>query len=165
MSDADWDESIYGWEPKRSSDAHGVEVSDLRLVANAAGDESARPVRWLAEPPIGSVIRFEKQYKTGGPVYTYVATRVNLQVGSRHLDPWYITGNVRTGPVMSWESLREFIGNNKCEIATAWFDVPSAIGEDAVGERIDPSEYVELFWPNADAKTLSDPDSDRPWED
>lgn len=153
MTDAEWDRSVYGWEPRRSQDAHGVEISDLRLANSAGGaDQSAR---WPAEPPVGTVLKFEKQFEPFDRIYTYVAVRLN-----KTYSPWFLSGN---RIAKSWAELREFIGDvDWCSIATDWFDVPPVVVVDQDIGPTDPSEYVGRCWPaHTDAKILYD----RPWED
>jgi len=103
--------------------------------------EPDRPTRLAVEPPIGTVIRFERQFRANGRNYTYVAVRVD-----REQAPWFVSGNSNYSGV-EWGEVRDLIGNtNKCEIALEWFEVPAMIDENAAASRIDPAEYVKRCW-------------------
>lgn len=182
MTDTEWDRSVYGWEPKlgrigQSRLGQGEDImtdaewNQLVYVWNKRGrigqggnvvakanvepgvyvvqtvNESNQPARWPTQPPIGSVLRFEKRYTPNGRVYTYVAIRVD-----RRQNPWFVTGQIRTGPAMDWEALCEMIGKgNRCEIATAWFEIPTVPDEDAVAAQLNPSEYIQRYWPTSES--------------
>ena len=100
-------------------DPHGVVPLD-RLLGSYLSEGRWRSAsgRWPEEPPVGTVLRFERVLD--GQTYTYVAIRVQVPARAQ----WYFT-KVKSYPV-TWPTLVRLIGDEaKCAIAVSWFEVPA----------------------------------------
>lgn len=94
-------------------------LNDIGVGLQAMFSTAANP-RWPAQPPVGTILRFERTFKASAgavgnqPVYTYVALRVD--------DRWYVTG--RNQDIVSWEELMKKIGDSPCHIVTQYQEIP-----------------------------------------
>jgi hypothetical protein len=120
--------------------AMSVDNAKLELWVDALRDVLANGVkpRFPAEPPIGSVLRFNRTYdrKTSGPKsYDYVALRSE--------NGWHVTG--RENAVLPWEVLLERIGDNDCALVAEYVDIPhrEANPLDAIE---DPRDWVRAVF-------------------
>lgn len=118
--------------------AAGVDRDEVLTELGAlltGGEQEETSGRWPAEPPVGSVLKFEhsfphrdrgEQGRVEGDrvAYTYLA----LRVGDGE-DAWYTTANRATSKrTMSWPALGKFIGDAaKVELATGWFEIPALV--------------------------------------
>lgn len=117
-----------------------------QVLVSTAADADPPAGRWPAEPPVGSVLRFEREYgRPGrGGLYTYVALRTSA--ASR---PWYVTGSVGRDR-MDWADLRAMIGDTAgCEIAVSWHEIP-ALPETEAAEGMDAQDYVSRYFGRAE---------------
>lgn len=117
-----------------------VDNAKLELWVDALRDVLTNGVkpRFPAEPPIGSVLRFNRTYdrKTSGPKsYDYVALRSE--------NGWHVTG--RENAVLPWERLLELIGDNDCALVAEYVDIPhrEANPLDAIE---DPRDWVRAVF-------------------
>lgn len=118
-----------------------IEELLLRYVA-----EDAERSRFPAQPPLGSVLRFEKTYSEGGRAYTYVAVRVGKT--------WYLTGS-RAG-AMSWDDLTECIGDGTCHLVTSYAEIPR-LPVDPRDEIEDPRAWFDTVYPEAEGQSQLTP--------
>jgi hypothetical protein len=112
-------------------------VSDIRKFAealeDAIGGQSETESRFPAQPPSGSVLRFEQAHYQR--TYTYVALRVN--------DDWYLTGR-QTTPI-SWAELVEKVDGNTCHLVTEYAEIPK-LPVNPVDEIGDPAEWFRSVY-------------------
>lgn len=120
--------------------AMSVDNAKLELWVDALRDVLANGVkpRFPAEPPIGSVLRFNRIYdrKSSGPKsYDYVALRAGTG--------WHVTG--RENAALPWERLLELIGDNDCALVAEYVDIPhrEANPLDAID---DPRDWVRAVF-------------------
>lgn len=90
---------------------HEAELARLR----------AQRARWPEEPPIGTVLQFDREY--GSKTYTYVAYHAPN-------DLWYVTGEYGAH---SWASALEIIGD-----ADAWTLEPTPVHSACVADSDEP---------------------------
>lgn len=75
------------------------------------------PVRFPAQPPVGSVLRFQRTYdrRASGPkTYDYIAIR--SEIG------WHVTG--RENGVLTFDELVGKIGDGECLLVTEYVEIP-----------------------------------------
>lgn len=112
-------------------------VSDIRKFVEVLEDAiRSRPdteSRFPAQPPSGSVLRFEQTHYQR--TYTYVALRVN--------DSWYLTGR-QTTPI-GWPELVEKIDANTCHLVTGYAEIPKP-PTNPVDEIGDPAEWFRSVY-------------------
>lgn len=113
---------------------------DRRVIADAIAERLADPAeasRFPAQPPEGSVLRFEVTHsrKPNAHAYTYVALRVG--------DEWYITG--RGSQVLDWDDLARTIGNNPCHLVTEYREIPH-LPTDPRDEIGDPRAWFDAVF-------------------
>ena len=77
------------------------------------------PAMRPAEPGMGTVLGFTKQYAEDGPTYSFVALRA---VQSRR--GWYLSGPRNAAQPLDWDTLLDFIGGPdewaQVGVATGW---------------------------------------------
>jgi hypothetical protein len=112
--------------------------ADLARLAEA----EALATRFPSEPPIGAVLRFERQFARDGRSYSYVALRAPNGA-------WYLTGQSLDNTTPTWTELRDLIGNEACEMAMSWNEIPTNEPE-AVDQVTDPAKWWELVWGGAE---------------
>lgn len=120
--------------------AMSVDNAKLELWVDALRDVLVNGVkpRFPAEPPVGSVLRFNRTYdrKTSGPKsYDYVALRAE--------NGWHVTG--RENALLPWEVLLERIADNDCALVAEYVDIPhrEANPLDAIE---DPRDWVRAVF-------------------
>src|SRR5581483_1193915 len=98
-----------------SKDAAQI-IASLAPLAKAV-DEMNNSARWPAQPPVGSILRWERRFvpRDDAKVYTYVALRATT-------DRWYVTG--RRNVVLDWNELVDLIGDSPCWLVTAYQEIP-----------------------------------------
>jgi len=102
-------------------------------------DQKPIDERFPIEPPITSVLRFER--KLGERTYTYVAFRATKDV-------WYYIGRRASPTPMNWSSVRSMIEDDAvCQIATDWFDVPMVFDPHV---NMTPAEFVGQAYPKGE---------------
>lgn len=76
-----------------------------------------KPRRFPEQPPIGSVLRFERTFRPGSHArsYDYVAFRAE--------PGWYFT-SARSEGVLTWEQMVECIGDNPCWLVSEYIQIP-----------------------------------------
>lgn len=74
--------------------------------------------RWPAQPPVGSILRWERRFSSNpeAHAYTYVALRATD-------DQWYVTGRSKQS-VTDWPGVQQLISNNPCWIVTEYKEIP-----------------------------------------
>lgn len=70
-----------------------------------------RDERFGNEPVPGSVVRFERRFRSGRS-YSYAAVRAEDGF-------WYLTG-VEEPRRLTWEHLKGFVGDNELEVGVVW---------------------------------------------
>lgn len=108
--------------------------ADLARLAEA----EALATRFPAEPPIGSILRFERKFARSDVAYQYVAFRAPNGA-------WYLTGQSLDNMTPSWVELRDLISNEPCDMAMTWNEIPVNEPE-AVDQVTDPAKWWELVW-------------------
>lgn len=111
-------------------------LSALGQIAKA----SAVSRRFPAQPPVTSILKFERRFARGtnAPVYTYVALRATA-------DSWHLT-DTNNPAVLTWEQLQEKIGNNKAWLMTGEKEIPVAEVPD-IDKEADPAKWFEMAFP------------------
>jgi hypothetical protein len=115
-----------------SDEASGM-LNDLGAGLQAMFASVSNP-RWPAQPPVGSILRWERTFKSSAgaaeqPVYTYVALRVD--------DRWFVTG--RANDIVNWEQLMKKIGDSPCHIVTKYREIPRPAADPREG--MDPDAW------------------------
>jgi hypothetical protein len=107
-----------------------------RLAVYEAEREAAEaPSRWPAEPPNGSVLKFEHSFPHSARTYTYAALRVD--------GLWYTTSVNSSIRRTTWENLRAFVGDTaRASLATEFFDIPVLEPEDTGATMLSAIDYV-----------------------
>lgn len=122
-----------------TADERSVVLADLssqiQTVFGVLGEVNSR---WPAQPPSGSILRWERTFRSSGatdnPVYTYVALRVN--------DQWYVTG--RRNEIINWEQLQKLIDDSPCFLVTAYAEIPRPAKDPR--EELDPALWHQAFF-------------------
>jgi|SRR5262245_11681786 len=74
--------------------------------------------------PVGSVIRFEKQFEPGGTIYSYAAIKVASAPNYGQFGPCWFTTGPRSPMAYTWTQLVEWMSAGvtvrEIEIATEW---------------------------------------------
>jgi hypothetical protein len=105
-------------KPKTASALAQLEEA-MRAFAQALVDEQAPP-----EPPLGSVIRWQRTYPGSSRVYDWVAIRTHAG--------WYTSGrDTNSNHRLGWPGILRLAGGAKLYIATGW---------DELGERPAPED-------------------------
>lgn len=92
--------------------------------------------RFPAEPPTGSVLRWERRFRSDDPhPYTYIALRIN--------EHWYLTG--RRNQIVLWEDLVKLIGDSPCWLVTKYREVPRP-APDPLDSVKDPDEWFSAVF-------------------
>lgn len=95
-----------------SYDAYKAKAKELLREAKR------RAYRFPEEPQSGSMLKVEKRWAPGGPNYTFLFFRKGIY--------WYSTGKVgNVTEALTWEKVRDFIGDNRCWVLTAREEVPA----------------------------------------
>lgn len=105
--------SMYETETKVEAAERRVREAEKAL-AQARYDEkkAQQDLRFRFEPGDGTVLKFKKQYDSSGKLYEFVALRISRS--------WYLTqSNGFTKSPMSWQELKDFIGDGSAWIFTA----------------------------------------------
>lgn len=99
-----------------------VSSADAAQIVAAAGLllSNEKPSRWPAQPPPGSVLRFERRFapRIEAKAYTYVAIRIDAGDETR----WHVTG--RRQLILSWDELVNLIGDSPCWLVTTYQEIP-----------------------------------------
>ncbi len=99
-------------------DVMSVRDAERKYAAAKEAFEQAKHALLLArlsqpsEPPVGSDVRFEVQYRHHERAYTYVALRTDKG--------WLVTGKRNEGKILTWDDILELAsrGINDAELKT-----------------------------------------------
>lgn len=129
-----------------------VEVAGLTALLNRFGNQ---------EPPVGSVLRWVKQYDArsgelivegvGSTDELHKALRFNVTQPSEYVflafrapnGKWYVTAQ-RGASTYEWDALLREIGDAPCELATEWTVVPAP--EKPSEEALDPVVWAKQLF-------------------
>lgn len=104
-------------QPQREEIPMEIDRYELgAAIERYVGGVKPEPTRFPAQPPPGSVLRFEQTLSHGpsAQAYTYLALRVG--------DVWYVTGRQNT--LLDWDDLAARIGNGTCHLVTEYAEIP-----------------------------------------
>lgn len=113
-------------------------VAEMRDVLDSVLSDTVTKPRIPRQPPVGTVLRWEKSFHSGGPMYVYVAVRV----GPR----WYSTGKEGKCSVFDWDELQEQIADWPCLMVMTYKEIPQ-LPKDPVDSLDNPEDWFNANFP------------------
>jgi hypothetical protein len=127
----------------RQSREQAARMAELHAVLGGVLDVAAIQSRFPKQPPVGSVLRWERTFPGTEQPYVFVALRIDSR--------WYVTSNRDRVGVMDWPELQEAIGDHPCFLVIEYKEIPR-LPVDPADEIVDPRSWFDTVFPESESK-------------